>query len=120
MGGPARVLGKSSGVLGMAWGVLGGAWRVLGGAWRVLGAPWEVPGRHSVCLWMSLGVLGGSSGGPRGSLGGLGGSQNRRCFFRASREGPGELLGWFWCSGVVLGSILGSLNVAISLILVMF
>ena len=59
MGGPARVLGNSSGVLGVAWGVLGGAWCVLGGAWRVLGAPWEVPGRPSVCLWGSLGVLGG-------------------------------------------------------------
>ena len=69
MGGLARVLGKSSGVLGVAWGVLGGAWCVLGGAWRVFRAPWEVLERPSRRLWQSLGVLGRSSGGPRGSLG---------------------------------------------------
>ena len=44
MGGPARVLGRSSGVLGLAWGVMGGAWCVLGVAWSVLGGPWEVLG----------------------------------------------------------------------------
>jgi len=68
MGGPARVLGRSSGVLGMAWGVLGGAWCVLGEAWGVLGGPWEVLERPSRRLWGSWEVLGGSSGGHRGSL----------------------------------------------------
>ena len=68
MGGPARVLGRSSGVLGLAWGVMGGAWCVLGVAWSVLGGPWEVLERPSRRLWGSLEVLGGSSGGPRGSL----------------------------------------------------
>ena len=68
MGGPARVLGRSSGVLGLAWGVMGGAWCVLGVAWSVLGGPWEVLERPSRRLWGSLEVLGGSSGGHRTSL----------------------------------------------------
>jgi hypothetical protein len=61
---------------------------------------------------------------PRGSLGvlgeGLGGTRNRRGCLGGSREGPGGALGWFWCYGMVLGSVLGSQHVVISLILVMF
>ena len=146
MGGPAGVLGRSSGVLGLAWGFMGGAWCVLGVAWSVLGGRWEVLERPSRCLWEgpwrslggprqvaggpwtslggSLRVLGGPWGGPRevpgGPWGGLGGPQNRRCFFRAFWEGPGGRLGWFWCSGMVLGSVLGSQNVGISWIIMMF
>ena len=52
---------------------------------------------------------------PGGPWGGLGGPQNRRCFFRAFWEGPGGLLGWFWCSGMVLGTVLGCPNVDIYL-----
>ena len=52
--------------------------------------------------------------------GGLGGTQNRRGFLGGSREGPGVVLGWFWCSGMVLGSLLGCPNVDISLIILMF
>ena len=90
----------------------------------VLGESQEGTGCPSTSLGGSMRVLGGLWGGPRevpgGPWGDLGGTQNRRRFFRASREGPGELLGWFWCSGVVLGSGMGGQNVAISLILVMF
>ena len=57
---------------------------------------------------------------PGGPWEGLGGPQNRRFFFKASQEGPGKPLGWFWCSEVVFGSVLGSPNVAISLIIMMF
>ena len=61
---------------------------------------------------------------PRGSLGvlggGLGGTQNRRGFLGGSREGPGGVLGLCWCSGVVLGSVLGCQNLDISLIIPMF
>ena len=49
-----------------------------------------------------------------------GGTQNRRGFLGGSREGPGVVLGWFWCSGVVLGSVLGCPNVDISMIIMMF
>ena len=76
------------------------------------GCPWhrslepdEYGGNLGGGTW---GSFGGCTGGPRGP------------FFRASREGPGVLLGGFLCSGVVLGSVLGSLNVAILLILDMF
>ena len=94
------VLGDPREVLGTAQGVLGRPSEYL---LRVLGGPWEGPREV-----------------PGGPWGGVGGTQNRRCFFRASREGPGELLGWLWCSGVVLGLVLGSQNVAISLIFIMF
>jgi hypothetical protein len=114
-------LGASSEVLGRSLNVPRG---VFGGPWRSLGGPREVTGGPGTSLGRSLRVLGGPWGGPRevpgGPWEGLGGSQNRRCFFRASREGPGEPLGWFWCSEVVLGSVLGSQNVAISLIILMF
>ena len=53
-------------------------------------------------------------------MGGLGGTQNRRGFLGGSREGPGVVLGWFWCSGMVLGSVLSCPNVDISLIILMF
>ena len=123
---------------------LGGHGRCLVCTWSGLERPRRSLGGPSTSLEASLGsleVLGGSSGGHKGSLdvprgvlggpwggpwevpggpwGGLGGPQNRRCFFRASREGPGEPLGWFWCSEVVLGSVLGSQHVVISLIIVM-
>ena len=91
--------------------------RSLGGPREVTEGPWTSVGG-------SLKVLGGPWGGPRdvpgGPWGGLGGSQSRRCFFRASREGPVGLLGWFLCSGVVIGSVLGSPNVVISAIILMF
>ena len=54
------------------------------------------------------------------SLGGAGGTQNRRGFFGGSGDGPGEPLGWFWCSEVVIGSVLGSQNVAFCLLILMF
>ena len=68
MGGPAEVLGRSSGGLGLAWEFMGGAWCVLGVAWGVLGGPWEVLERPSRCLWASLEVRGGSSAGREGTL----------------------------------------------------
>ena len=80
MGGPARVLGRSSGVLGLAWGVLGGAWGVLGGAWSVLGGPWEVLERTSRRLWGSLEVLGGT---PPNSFRGVLGADGRHGMQRA-------------------------------------
>ena len=53
--------------------------------------------------------------------GGVRGTQNRwGGFLGASREGHGGLLVWFWCSVVFLGSVLGSPNVGIPLIIVMF
>ena len=70
---------------------------------EVLRGPWGVLGR-------SQDVLGG----------GLGGTQNRRGFLGGSWEGPGVVLGWFWCSGMVLGSVLGCPNVDISLTILMF
>ena len=93
MGGPARVLGRSSGVLGLAWGVMGGAWCVLGVAWSVLGGPWEVLERPSRRLWGSLEVLGGSSGGPRGSLGGPGRPPKQTMFFQSVLGGSWGALG---------------------------
>ena len=114
-------LGASSEVLGRSLNVPRG---VFGDPWMSLGGPREVTGGPRTSLGRSLRVLGGPWGGPRevpgGPWEGLGGSQNRRCFFRASREGPGEPLGWFWCSEVVLGSVLGSPNAPISLIIGMF
>ena len=72
MGGPARVLGRSSGVLGLAWGVLGGAWCVLGEAWGrgSLGGPGRLPKQtmffQSVSggSWRALGVVLVLWGGP--------------------------------------------------------
>ena len=120
MGGPARVLGWSSGVLGLAWGVMGGAWCVLGVAWSVLGSPWEVLERPSRRLWGSLEVLGGllgrsqevlerplgvfegpwgslgrSSGGPRGSLGEAGRLPRQTMFFQSISGGSWRPLGVF-------------------------
>ena len=56
----------------------------------------------------------------KGVFASYGGTQNRRGFLGGSREGPGVVLGWFWCSGMVLGSVLGCPNVDISLIILMF
>ena len=63
---------------------------------------------------VDLGTILGSSGGPRGSLEGPRGTENARNFLGASLERPGGLLGRFWRSGVILGSVLGGQNVAIS------
>ena len=105
LGASSEVLGRS---LNVPRGVFGRPWNSVGGPRQVGRGPWT-------SLEESLRVLGGPWRGPRevpgGPWGGLGGPQNRRCFFRASREGPGEPLGWFWCSEVVLGSVLGSQNV---------
>jgi hypothetical protein len=104
MGDPARVLGRSSRVLGLAWGVLGGAWCVLGGAWSVLGGPWGVLERPSSRFWRSLEVLGGSSGGPRRSLGGVWEAPKTEEVFS---EGLGRVLGWSWGGFGALGWSLG-------------
>ena len=92
LGGPRA----SSGWLGGSWALLGVYLEVLGESSDVLGrsldvpldVPWDVFGGP-------LGSLGRFSGSPRGSLGGLGGTKNRRGFFGASPEGPGELFVWF-------------------------
>ena len=67
---------------------------------------------------VDLGTVLGASGGPRGSSGGSKGTENAPNFLEASLERPwsvlGALLGW---SGVILGSVLGAQNVAISLVL---
>ena len=100
MGDPARVLGRSSRVLGLAWGVLGGAWSVLGGAWSVLGGPWGVRERPWSRFWRSLEVLGGSSGGPRKSLGGVWEAPKTEEVFS---EGLGRVLGSSWGGFGALG-----------------
>ena len=41
----------------------------------------------------------------------------RRCALEHPWSVLGKLLGWFWRSGVLLGSVLGGQNVVISLIL---
>ena len=41
----------------------------------------------------------------------------RRCALERPWSVLGGLLGWFWRSGVLLGSVLGGLNVVISLVL---
>ena len=104
MGDPARVLGRSSRVLGLAWGVLGGAWCVLGRAWSVLGGPWWVLERPSSRFWRSLEVLGESSGGPRGSSGGVWEAPKTEEVFS---EGLGRVLGWSWGGFGALGWSLG-------------
>ena len=127
-GGPGGCLVCTGKSLERPWGSFGRSFcvprGVFGGPWRSLGGPRQVAGGPWTSLGGSLRVLGGPWGGPRevpgGPWGDLGGPQNRRCFFRAFWEGPGGLLGWFWCSEVVLGSVLGSQNVVISLIILMF
>ena len=92
--------------------------------WRSLERPWGSLGGPGASLESVLEVLRGPWGGLGRSQevlgGGLGGTQNRRGFLGGSREGPGVVLGWFWCSGMVLGSVLGGPNVNISLIILMF
>ena len=70
---------------------------------------------------VDLGTVLGSSGGASGSSGGSKGTENASKFLGASLERAwsvlGGLLGWFWRSGVILGSVLGGQNVAISLVL---
>ena len=70
---------------------------------------------------VDLGTILGSSGGPRGSSGGSKGTENAPNFLGASLERPWSvlwgLLGWFWRSGVILGSVLGGQNVAIPFVL---
>ena len=69
---------------------------------------------------VDLGTILRSSGGPRGIPGGPmdgpRGTENAPNFFGASLERPGVPLGWFWRSEVILGSVLGGQNVAISLV----
>ena len=74
---------------------------------------------RSIWLKPANEIGGGPREVPRGSSGGLGGTQNRRSFFGASRQGPGQVSVWYWCSGVVLGSVLGRQNVDISMVSVM-
>ena len=94
---------SAGGGLGRPWGAWGGPCASFESVLEVLRGPWGVLGR-------SQEVRGG----------GLGGTQNRTGFLGGSREGPGVVLGWFWCSGMVLGSVLGCPNVDIFLIILMF
>jgi len=118
MGGPARVLGRSSGVLGLAWGswevlgvylevlgassgvlgrslnvprgVFGDPWGFLGGPREVTGGPWTSLGGPFESPW---GSLGGSSGDPRGSLGGPGRLPKQTMFFQSVSGGSWGALG---------------------------
>ena len=83
----------------------------LGGSSEVLGRYLDVHRCAFGGPWGSLGVLGGSSGGPRGSLGEIWEApKTDEVFLERLRRVLG-LLGWFWCSVVGLGSVLGSQNV---------
>ena len=87
---------------------------------RSLERPWGslgVPGASFESVLEVLRDPWGSSGGPRRSLGGVWEAPKTEEVFS---EGPGVVLGWFWCSGMVLGSVLGCPNVDISLIILMF
>ena len=99
--------------------------------WRDLGV------RHVLwaCFWSALHGFGGSEtcwghafgvlGGPWGSIGGalgsfgclLGGPWASLEALGASWDRPGEPLGYFWRSEVLLGSVLEAQNVDISLVL---
>ena len=86
--GPNRA-GGPWGVLMVAW----GPWASFGGPWGSMGGPQEAPGA------------------PRG---GPGGTENTNGFFRVSWGGPAAPLGWFWSSGVGLGTELAGGGVDIS------
>ena len=70
--------------------------------------------------WQTWGPFWGPRGVPGGPLESPRGTKNASNFLRASLERPGGPVGWFWRSGVILGSVLGGQNVVILLVLDVF